>query len=128
MNQVEVLSRQNCVQPVTKLPGVVHKTRVHAVCEDTANMVPEVARTTCCLRQRHDLHRAEGAERSHALSLLFWSLPSRQATSLEAQRCHIERAGEQPQDMVGADPHAPVGWKGESLAEEQELGSLHRVL
>ena len=52
--------------------------------------------------------------------------------ALEAERADVERASEETQDVVRPDPHSPVRWVGQRLAEEKKArprGQIaHRAL
>src|SRR5689334_6626733 len=125
MHQIESCRSQQIDEPRPESPRLVQVRRVDTAASNTANMIPDEPDPAMFLWNRKDLDVRKFAQ---GLSCGAAVVPGAGAASaLETQSRDIERACEQPQHVVGANPHPSVGWKRQRLTQEEEARAIHRT-
>src|SRR4051812_25659647 len=87
-------------------------------------MVPCVSQPAVLLRNCKHFDAREATERATSRRLLPVDAFTCTRGAFETQRGDIESPGQEPEYVVRADPHTPIGRVRQRLAKKQQAGSI----
>jgi len=126
MNEVERGRAQTLPHPRTEGTRFVQVCGVDAGTSDAAQMIPDKPGAAMLLRNRKNFQTRELPERL----LCRGTIAGRSGTAcaFETQGGDVERACQQPQDVVCPNPYASIRRIRERLTEKQQPRTMHRRL